>query len=60
MLPKREPNLRIIQRALPAEIAESLGQIISKLGAILYFAPLFPILHSLDLVRKAADKAACC
>ena len=54
MLPKSEPNLRVVLLGLPADIAESLGQIVSKWGAILYIPPLFPILRSLALIREAA------
>ena len=54
MLPKGEPNLRVVLLGLPADIAESLGQIVSNRGAILYIPPLFPILRSLDLIREAA------
>jgi response regulator of citrate/malate metabolism len=54
MLPKIEPNLQIVLLGLPADIAESLGQIVSQLGGILHIPPLFPILRSLDLIREAA------
>ena len=54
MLPKSEPNLRVVLLGLPADIAESLSQIVSKWGAILHIPPLFPILRSLALIREAA------
>ena len=54
MLPKSETNLRVVLLGLPADIAESLGQIVSKRGAVLHIPPLFPILRSLDLIREAA------
>jgi DNA-binding response OmpR family regulator len=54
MLPKREPSLRVVLLGIPADIAESLGQIVSKRGTILYIPPLFPILRTLDLIREAA------
>ena len=54
MLPESEPSLRVVLLGLPADIAESLGQIVSKRGAILYIPPLFPILRSLDLIREAS------
>jgi CheY-like chemotaxis protein len=54
MLPKGEPNLRVVLLGLPADTAESLGQIVSKRVAILYIPPLFPTLRSLALIREAA------
>jgi response regulator of citrate/malate metabolism len=54
MLPTSEPNLRVVLLGLPADIAESLSQIVSKRGAILHIPPLYPILQSLDLIREAA------
>ena len=54
MLPTTEPNLRVVLMGLPADIAESLSQIISKRGAILHIPPLYPILQSLELIREAA------
>ena len=54
MLPKGEPNLRVVLLGLPADIAESLGQIVSKRGAVLHIPPRFPILRSLDLIRETA------
>jgi DNA-binding NtrC family response regulator len=54
MLLKSEPYLRVVLLGLPADIAESLSQIVSKRGAILHIPPLFPILRSLDLIREAA------
>lgn len=54
MLPKSEPNLRVVLLGLPLDIAESLGQIVSRWGAIFYIPLLFPILQSLGLIREAA------
>jgi DNA-binding response OmpR family regulator len=53
MLPEGEPNLRVVLLGLPADIAESLGQVVSQYGAILYIPPLSPIPRSLDLIRES-------
>ena len=58
MLPEGEQNLRVVLMGLPADIAESLSHIVSKRGAVLYIPPLFPILRSLNLIRKAAPNLA--
>jgi DNA-binding NtrC family response regulator len=58
MLPEGEQNLRVVLMGLPADIAESLSQIVSKRGVILHIPPLFPILRSLNLIREAAPNLA--
>ena len=54
MSPKSEPNLRVVLLGLPADIAESLGQIVSRRALVLYIPPQFPILRSLALIQAAA------
>lgn len=54
MFPKPEPNLRVVLLGLPADIAESLGQIVSERALVLYIPPVFPILRSLALIQAAA------
>ena len=54
MLPESELNPRVVLLGLPADLAESLGQIVSTRGEILYIPPHFPILRGLDLIRDAA------
>ena len=49
-----EPNARVVLLGLPADIAESVGQIVSDEAAVLYIPPLFPVPQSLVLIRKAA------
>lgn len=53
MLIDRDPNLRVVLLGLPADIAESLGHIVSRWGAVLYIPPLFPLHRSLGLIREA-------
>ena len=53
MLDERELGVRVVLLGLPADIAESLGQIVSKWGAVLYIPPLSPILESLGLIQEA-------
>jgi len=54
MLPKPEANLRVVLLGLPADIAESLGQIVSERALVLYIPQLFPILRSVALMQAAA------
>jgi len=54
MLSKSETDVRVVLLGLPADLAGSLRQIVSKGGEILYIPPLFPIFRSLDLIREAA------
>ena len=54
MPPKTEPNLRIVLLGIPLQVAESLGQIVSEWGAILYIPPQFSIFRGLGLIRDAA------
>lgn len=49
-----EPNLRVVLLGLPADIAESLGQIVSERALVLYIPQLFPILRSVALMQAAA------
>jgi len=58
MFPKSESNARVVLVGLPADVAESLGQIVSKLGAILYIPLCFDIPQSLALLREAAPTLA--
>jgi len=53
MLNNRDSNLRVVLFGLPRDIAENLGQMVSKWGSILYIPPLFPILRSLGLIPGA-------
>jgi DNA-binding NtrC family response regulator len=53
MLHERELGVRVVLLGLPADIAESLGQIVSNWGAALYVAPLFPTLQGLGLIQEA-------
>ena len=53
MLHERELGVRVVFFGLPADIAESLGEIVSKSGAVLYIAPLVPIFEGLGLIREA-------
>jgi DNA-binding NtrC family response regulator len=50
---KRQLGVRVVLLGLPAEIAESLGQIISEWGAVLDVPPLFPILQGFELIPEA-------
>ena len=49
-----EPNVRVVLLGLPADIAESVGQIVSEQAAVLYIPPLFPVPRSLVLIQEAA------
>lgn len=54
MIQERERGVRVVLLGLPLEIAETLDQIVSKWGAVLYIPPLFPILQSLGLIKDAS------
>ena len=52
MFQDSERGVRVVLLGLPADVAESLGRIVSKWGSVVYIPPPFPTLQSLSLMQE--------